>query len=80
MLASKPTQCDKIIKYMRDFGEITAYNAFIDLGITQLAARIFELKRKGYTFTTEFRSAKNRYGEQVSYKVYKLTEKKVCAQ
>lgn len=80
MVESKPTQCDKIIKYIRDFGAITAYEAFVDLGITQLAARIFELKRKGYVFSTEYKSAKNRYGETVSFKVYKLMEQNVCAQ
>ena len=80
MLEHKPTQCDKIIKYMRDFGAITAYEAFVDLGITQLAARIFELKRKGYTFKTEYKTSKNRYGETVCFKVYKLAEQSVCAQ
>lgn len=74
MLKSKPTQCEKIIKYISDFGSITAYEAFIDLGITQLAARIFELKRKGYKFATKYKSAKNRYGEPVSFKVYTLQE------
>lgn len=72
MLIHKPTQCDKIIRYILNFGSITAYEAFVDLGITQLAARIFELKRKGYEFTTEYKSAKNRYGETVTFKVYKL--------
>lgn len=72
MLRNKPTQCDKIIKYIKDFGSITAFEAFTDLGITQLAARVFELKNKGYEFETEFRSVKNRYGETVYFKAYKL--------
>lgn len=74
MLNKKPTQCDKIIKYIEDFGSITAFQAYADLGITQLGARIFELKRKGYLFDTTFKKSKNRYGEPISYKVYRLKE------
>lgn len=83
MLKNKPTQCDKIIKYIKEFGSITAYEAFIDLGITQLAARIFELKRKGFVFETEIKQTKNRYGETVHFKEYKLVHeelKGLCAQ
>lgn len=80
MLEHKPTQCEKIIKYISTFGSITAFEAFIDLGITQLAARIFELKRDGYEFETEMRKATNRYGEVVHFKAYKLKEQLKCAQ
>lgn len=83
MLLNKPTQCDKIINYIKEFGSITAYEAFIDLGITQLAARIFELKRKGYIFETEIKHKKNRYGETVHFKAYKLVHEELnglCAQ
>lgn len=79
MLEHKPTQCEKIIKYINDFGHISAYQAFTDLGVTQLGARIFELKEKGYIFETEIRKTKNRYGEPVHYKIYKLKEQLKCA-
>lgn len=72
MLKNKPTQCDKIINYIKEFGSITAFEAFSDLGITQLGARVFELKSKGYEFETELKTAKNRYGETVHFKAYKL--------
>lgn len=65
-------QREMIIDYIKDFGSITSYEAYIDLGITQLATRIKELKEKGYGFETEWVTKKNRYGKNVSFKKYKL--------
>lgn len=65
-------QREKILKYMKDFGSITAYEAVIDLGITQLAARLCELKDRGYEFNKEMMSGKNRYGERTHYIRYSL--------
>ena len=80
MLEHKPTQCEKIITYIQTFGSITAFEAFSDLGITQLGARIYELKEKGYEFETETRKTHNRYGEVVHFKAYKLKDVLKCAQ
>ena len=66
------TQCDKIIKYIKDFGSISAYEAVIDLGITQLAARLCDLKARGYDFDKVMVFAKNRYGENTHYIRYSL--------
>ena len=38
----KITQRERIIKYIRDYGSITSFEAYKDLGITQLATRIKE--------------------------------------
>jgi hypothetical protein len=65
-------QKELIIKYIKDFGSITSYQAYIDLGITQLATRIKELKEQGYSFSYEWISKKNRYGKPVAFKKYKL--------
>ena len=65
-------QGEKILKYMSDFGSITAYEAVIDLGITQLAARLCELKARGYEFDKEMQTGKNRYGENTHYIRYSL--------
>ena len=74
MLEKKPNQCQRIIKYIKDFGAITSFQAYTDLGITQLGARIFELKKQGYKFKTKFKADKNRYGEPIKYVVYELEE------
>lgn len=68
----KLNQRELIIKYIKDFGSITSYQAYIDLGITQLATRIKELKEQGYSFNYEWISKKNRYGKNVAFKKYSL--------
>ena len=69
------TQKDLILRYMADFGYITSFQAYSDLGITQLATRIKELKEMGYTFKTEPQKANNRYGQPVHYVKYYLIDK-----
>lgn len=44
--------------------------ALIDLGIMRLAARISEMRSKGYKIKTEFIHSKNRYGEHMKYARY----------
>lgn len=65
-------QKEMVIKYINDFGCITSYEAYVDLGITQLATRIKELKEQGYVFSYEWIVKKNRYNKTVRYKKYKL--------
>lgn len=48
----KITQRDRVINYIREFGSISSWEAYKDLGITQLATRIKELKEQGYEFKT----------------------------
>lgn len=66
------TQCEKVMKYIHDFGSITTMQAFTDLGITRLASRINDLKNQGVQFTRTMETGKNRYGESVSYMRYSL--------
>lgn len=66
------TQYDLIVKYLNDFGTISPYEAFRDLGITKLATRISEMKQKGYKFNSEWITTTNRYGQEVKYKRYSL--------
>ena len=71
----KNTQKELILKYIADFGYITSFQAYQDLGITQLATRIKELKAKGYEFKTEDVRTKNRYGKPSHYYKYYLINK-----
>ena len=68
----KITQCQRIVDYMRRFGSISTLEAFNDLGVARLASRIHDLKEQGFNITSETKSTKNRYGEKVHFKVYKL--------
>lgn len=74
----KVNQRQRIIDYINQFGSITSKDAYDDLGITQLATRIKELKEQGYKFETKWESSKNRYGERVDFKRYYLEKEQVC--
>lgn len=74
-LERKPTQRDKVLDYIRQFGSITSWQAYSDLGITQLGARIFELKELGYEFTKTRIATTNRLGEKTHYDEYRLAGK-----
>lgn len=67
-------QREKVIDYINKYGAITSFEAYIDLGITQLATRIKELKGLGYNFNDEWIHGKNRDGKPMSYKKYMLME------
>lgn len=70
----KITQKERIINYIRQFGSITSWEAYQDLGIMQLGARIDGLERDGYVFRKEWEEKKNRFGEPVSFKRYYLAD------
>ena len=55
---------------MLEEGGITSHDAFVELGETRLSARIFELKKKGVSISSETISVQNRYGEKRSVKKY----------
>lgn len=70
----KISQKDRTINYIREFGSITSKDAYSDLGITQLGARLDQLKKEGYVFKAEWESNKDRYGNDSSYKRYYLAD------
>lgn len=61
------TQTEMILRYLEDNNTISAYEAVIELGILQLAARICDLEKLGYKFTKTPVKSKNRYGESVRF-------------
>ena len=69
-------QHERIYHYLKDFGSITPFQAFADLGITKLSTRIGEMKRKGIKIRSEMVSAKNRYGDKTEFMKYWLGEEK----
>ena len=68
------TQCEWILDYIKRFGSITSYEAYTDLGITQLAARIDGLQKEGYVFKKEVVVKKNRFGKPTRFKRYSLED------
>lgn len=70
MKHKKPTQCQRILDYIAEFGSITHLEAMRDLGVQRLASRITELKNQGYSVTYKWETVKNRYGENSRIKRY----------
>ena len=70
----KTTQNDRILRHLKDFGSISSLEAITEYGILRLASRINDLKRMGYTITSETKTGKNRYGEPTHYSVYRLAD------
>ena len=70
----KPTQNQRIIDYINEFGSITQIQALSDLGVMRLASRISDLKKLGYPVESEMITVKNRYGEECRVKSYRLME------
>lgn len=73
-IQTKPTQNERILDYIDEFGSITQIEALRDLGVMRLASRISDLKRKGYNVISTKETVKNRYGEVTHIKRYSLGE------
>ena len=70
MQNSNPTQCTRILDYLKQFGSITQREALNDLGIMRLASRISELRKNGYEINSKMISVTNRFGETCNIKQY----------
>lgn len=60
---------ERVLKYIRDFGSITTFEAFTELGCTRLSEYIRQL-RQNYDVKDKWIKTTNRYGEKVEYKKY----------
>ena len=68
----KPTQNQRILNYIAEFGSITQFEALQDLGVMRLASRISDLRRLGYPITSTVEPVKNRFGETCHIKRYSV--------
>lgn len=66
------TQCDRILRHLKDYGSITSMEAIQEYGILRLASRINDLRAQGIAITSEVKTGKNRYGEPTHFSVYRL--------
>lgn len=69
---SKPTQNQRILDYINDFGSITQLEALRDLGVMRLASRISDLRKQGYSIISKREAVKNRYEETCYIKRYSM--------
>ncbi len=68
------TQCERILRYMRDVGPITQLDAAKEFGCYRLGARIWDMKKAGHPIRKRMVSEKNRFGESVSFAEYRLED------
>jgi len=59
---SEMTQKERVLWYLRRHDELTPAEAESDLGIGRLAARVYDLRKDGYTIETEERQVETRFG------------------
>lgn len=64
----------RIIDYINEFGSITTFQAFTDLGCTRLSEYIRQIREERKVLDKTI-STKNRYGEKVWYKEFYFEEK-----
>lgn len=68
------TQEQRVLNYIREHGSITSMQAFADLKITRLSARIFNLRAQGYNIENVSHTYKNGQGTTTTYTEYVLVE------
>ena len=64
---------ERILAYLEEYGSITTFEAFTELGCSRLSEYIRQLK-KTHVIRCEWLLTTNRYGDQVRYKRYWLEE------
>lgn len=65
----------RVLNYINQFGSITTWDAFRDLGCTRLSEYIRQLRQE-LPIEDEWEESINRYGEKVQFKRYWIKEKK----
>jgi len=64
------SQADRVLSYLESGNTITTLDAFKELGITRLGARIFELRQQGHPVQSNRLTVTNRFGEDCSISEY----------
>ena len=77
---SKPSQEQRVLAYMEEYGGITQLEAMNALGVMRLASRISGLKRKGHKITSQMVKVENRFGEKCRVKMYFVDDRKNYAE
>jgi len=67
------SQCDRLLDRLKR-GPITPMEAWSELGIYRLGARIFDLKASGHDIDRELVPVSNRFGEECRVAQYRLIE------
>lgn len=63
-------QNEAVLAHVQKYGRIDFLDAANNLGVSQLTARISELRRKGWTFDKRTENGKNRFGNKFQKVIY----------
>lgn len=66
------TQNDMILEHLRRHGSISPREALNEYGCMRLGARIWDLKRQGYSITAEREEGLNSRGEKCHWARYRM--------
>lgn len=58
------TQCERVVRHMKDYGSISTKEAMDEYGIMRLGSRISDLRNMGHNIQRTWKEGKNRYGEK----------------
>ena len=68
------TQCEKVLRHLREFGTITPMDAIREYGCLRLGARICDLRQDGHQIKSKIVTGRNRFGEVTHYAEYSLED------
>lgn len=70
---SEQKQNERVMERLRK-GPLTQLQAYDELGITRLGARVYELRNAGNFITSEMVTVRNRHGEECRVAEYQLRQ------
>lgn len=65
------TQCERLLRRL-EVGHITAMDAWSELGIARLSARVHELRDEGHPIKKQTVAVSNRFGESCRVAQYSM--------
>ena len=66
------TQSQRLLAYLEKNGSIDPLQAWKDLGIYRLGARVFDLRQAGHSICKTMAKVQNRFGEECRVALYSL--------
>lgn len=70
-------QNERLLDKLASGHAVTQLDCYLDLGITRLSARIYDLRQAGHNILGEWCKTTNRFNEPCSFKRYRMAPQKV---
>lgn len=66
------TQCERVLEWLQERGDLDPMTAWQELGVYRLGARIFDLRKAGHNIERQLKDVSNRFGETCRVAYYRL--------